>query len=229
MSYCVNCGVELNPGAALCPLCGTPAWKPKKDAAPYFPTRPAVIDPAPRRTAALILSSMLASVVVCCGLLNLVFIPDKPWSLYIIGAAVMLFIWFVLPLCLRLPLPLRLSLDVIAVGIYVWLISLSVGGGVWFRGLAMPILGLICVLVFLLSLLLRGGRHSRLTVLSLSIGAAGLLLLGVEYFVNRYAHGVWAPGWSLVTSAVCVALIIPLRVIRRVPALRAEVRRRFNF
>ena len=25
MSYCVNCGVKLNPGAKVCPLCGTPA------------------------------------------------------------------------------------------------------------------------------------------------------------------------------------------------------------
>ena len=24
MSYCVNCGVELDPGAARCPLCGNP-------------------------------------------------------------------------------------------------------------------------------------------------------------------------------------------------------------
>ena len=29
MSYCVNCGVELSDGAASCPLCGTPAWKPE--------------------------------------------------------------------------------------------------------------------------------------------------------------------------------------------------------
>ena len=43
MSYCVNCGVELDPGAARCPLCGTPAWKPDPDAQSYFPTKPAEV------------------------------------------------------------------------------------------------------------------------------------------------------------------------------------------
>ena len=28
MSYCVNCGVQLDPAAKKCPLCGTPAWRP---------------------------------------------------------------------------------------------------------------------------------------------------------------------------------------------------------
>ena len=32
MSYCVNCGVELDPGAQACPLCGTPAWHPDPSA-----------------------------------------------------------------------------------------------------------------------------------------------------------------------------------------------------
>ena len=50
MSYCVNCGVELDPGAARCPLCGTPAWKPDPDAPGYFPTKPAEVPPASRRS-----------------------------------------------------------------------------------------------------------------------------------------------------------------------------------
>ena len=57
MSYCVNCGVELSDGAASCPLCGTPAWKPDREALPYFPTKPAVVPPASRRAAALLLTT----------------------------------------------------------------------------------------------------------------------------------------------------------------------------
>ena len=41
MSYCVNCGVELDPSAKTCPLCGTPAWHPELDAPPYFPANSA--------------------------------------------------------------------------------------------------------------------------------------------------------------------------------------------
>ena len=227
--YCVNCGVELNPGAERCPLCGTPAWKPQADVPPYFPTKPAEVAPASRRAAAILLSAMLASVSVCCGLLNWILLTQRPWSLYVIGAAVMLWIWFALPMfARRVPIFFRLTADVAAVGVYVFLISLDLHGGAWFRGLALPILGWACILVFLLSFLLRGGRRSILSSIAMCIGTVGLLALGIEFCVDRYLHAAWQPGWSLVVLVICVGLIIPLRIVRRVPSLREEVRRRFN-
>ena len=70
MSYCVNCGVKLNPGAKVCPLCGTPAWKPDPTAPAYFPTKPAEVRPASRREGAILITAMLSSVSLCCGMLN---------------------------------------------------------------------------------------------------------------------------------------------------------------
>ena len=84
------------------------------------------------------------------------------------------------------------------------------------------------LLVFLLSFLLRGGRRSTLSAIALVIGAGGLLAIGIEFCIDRYFRGVWQPGWSLIVLVVCVGLIIPLRIVRRVPALREEARRRFN-
>ena len=69
---------------------------------------------------------------------------------------------------------------------------------------------------------------STLSAIALIIGAAGLLAMGIEFCIDRYFRGVWQPGWSLIVLAVCVGLIIPLRIVRRVPALREEARRRFN-
>jgi len=37
MSYCVNCGVELDASATKCPLCDTPVYNPK---APEPATQP---------------------------------------------------------------------------------------------------------------------------------------------------------------------------------------------
>ena len=68
MSYCVNCGVELDPSAKTCPLCRTPAWHPELDAPPYFPANSAAVQPASRREAAILLTAMLVSVSLCCGL-----------------------------------------------------------------------------------------------------------------------------------------------------------------
>ena len=229
MSYCVNCGVGLDPSAKTCPLCGTPAWHPELDAPPYFPANSAAVQPASRREAAILLTAMLVSVSLCCGLLNLFLPTDRPWSLYVIGAAVMLWVWFALPMLARgIPIFFRLTADVAAVGIYVWIISVALHGGRWFRGLVLPMLGWACVVVFLLSFLLRDGRRSRLSSIAMCIGAVGLLALGVEYCMDRYFLQAWEPSWSLVVAVICIGLIIPLRIVRRVPSLREEARRRFN-
>ena len=186
MSYCVNCGVELDDSAERCPLCGTPAWKPDPAAPSYFPTKPAEVPPASRKAAAALLTAMLASVSLCCGLLNLILPTEHPWALYVAGAAVMLWVWFALPMLARgIPIFFRLTADVAAIGVYVWIISLALHGGKWFRGLVLPMLAWACVVVFLLSFLLRDGRRSRLSSLALCIGAAGSSLLLTERIIRR--------------------------------------------
>lgn len=130
MSYCVKCGVELDEGAERCPLCGTPAWKPDETEPRYFPTKPAEVPRASRRAAAALLTAMLASVSLCCALLNLILPTEHPWALYVAGAAVMLWIWFALPMLVRgIPIFFRLTADVAAIGIYVWIISVALHGG----------------------------------------------------------------------------------------------------
>ncbi len=229
MSYCVNCGVQLDPAAKKCPLCGTPAWRPDPAAPDYFPTKPAQVQPASKREAAILLTAMLASLSLCCGLLNLLLPGQRPWSLYVFGAAVMLWVWFALPMAARrLPVFFRLTADVAAVGLYVWMISVDLNGWVWFRGLVLPMLGWACVLVFLLSFLLRGGRRSRLVSMMLCIGSAGLLVMGIEFCMDLYFTHVWRPGWSLVVMTACIGLDIPLCIVRWIPSLREEARRRFD-
>ena len=127
-----------------------------------------------------------------------------------------------------IPIFFRLTADVAAIGIYVWIISAALHGGRWFRGLVLPMLGWACVVVFLLSFLLRDGRRSRLSSIAMCIGAVGLMAMGVEYCLDRYFLEVWQPSWSLVVLVICIGLIIPLRIVRRVPSLREEARRRFN-
>ena len=233
MSYCVNCGVELDPTARACPLCHTPVVNPNQpvDASlpPPFPSRREEVQPVSKRELALLLSAMLGSVAVCCGVLNLFFVHSgRPWSLYVIGAAAMLWIWLVVPLVLRqMPLWLRLGLDACAVGVYVYLISIDLHGLDWYLGLALPIILTGGAIVMALGLVLCTAR-SILTSVTLIIGAVGLFIVGIEFFVDRWLTGTYQPGWSLVVAAVCVALMVPLIIVRRRPALRDEVRRRFH-
>lgn len=228
MSYCVNCGVELNPGAEVCPLCQTPAWKPDEAAPSYFPTKPPEVLPVSKKEVAILLSSVEIAVALCCGLLNLFLLPARLWSLYVIGALGLFWVWFVLPMVVReIPKFFSIALDVGAVCLYVWFISVRFQGESWFWGLALPILGWAYLLVCLLTYLVR--KRSILTTISMYIGTLALLIIGIEFVIDRFLTGTWVPGWSLIVWVVCVVLLIPLRVIRHVPSLREEVRRRFNF
>lgn len=94
MSYCVNCGVELDDTAAFCPLCHTPVHNPNQpvnQTAPKpFPTERKEVPPASKLQVAILLSTILASVAVCCGVLNVFLRTQRTWSLYVIGAALMI-------------------------------------------------------------------------------------------------------------------------------------------
>ena len=233
MSYCVNCGVELDGTASFCPLCHTPVVNPKQPvdmvSPKPFPTERGKVAPVSKWELALLISAMLVSVSVCCAILNIFLPAERTWSLYVVGAAIMLWLWFVPPLLLRgMPLLIRLVLDVAAVGVYLLLIAIDLDGMVWYLGLALPIVlwGGACVLF--LGLVLGGGRRSILTTVTLLVGTIGGFLVGTELLIDRFVHGVWGPSWSLVVLTICVALVIPLIVVRRIPSLREEVRRRFH-
>ena len=64
MSYCVNCGVELDATARACPLCHTPVQNPNQpvdaELPPPFPSRRKEVQPASKKELALLISAMFA-------------------------------------------------------------------------------------------------------------------------------------------------------------------------
>lgn len=233
MSYCVNCGVELERSEPSCPLCHTPVQNPKQplDAAlpPPFPSRREAVQPVSKIELALLISVMLLSTALLCGGLNLFFFfQERWWSLYIIGATILLWIWLVPPLLYQgMALWVRLMLDMLAVAIYVFLIALELNGLEWFWGLALPTILTGGALLMFLGLVLRKGR-SILTGSSIAIGSVGVFFLMLEYFADCWDDQLYRPGWSVLVAVICTALIIPLVVVRLRPALRDEARKRFH-
>lgn len=233
MSYCVNCGVELDRTAASCPLCHTPVCNPNQPvdrvSPPPFPTVRREVPPANKHELALLISAMLASVSICCGVLNLFLRTEQVWSLYVIGAAIMLWIWLVPPLLFRgISRRVQLLTGVLAVAVYVLLISINLRGLDWYLRLALPVIGLLGAIALFLEYELRELQRSILSGLTLCVLSLGVFTVGLELFGDLYFTGRWSPAWSLVVLTACVALAIPLFVIRRVPALREEARRRFH-
>lgn len=178
---------------------------------------------------AILISAMLASMALCCGLLNLFLRTQHLWSLYVIGAAAMLWIFLVPPLMRRGLSPLiQVAADTAAIGGYVLLIALDLDGLNWYVDLALPIVALLGAILLFLVLVLRNHQRSILSTIALVIGSVGIFTMGLELMGDLYFHGVWTPSWSLVVLIVIVSMEIPLVVVRRVPSLREEARRRFH-
>ena len=233
MSYCVNCGVELDSTADFCPLCQTPVYNPRqpadRDSPPPFPGEPGEVPLLPLRELAALVTAMLVSVAVCCGLLNLFLRTGHIWSLYVIGAAAMLWIFVVPPLLWRrLPLAGATLLDGLAIGLYILLIAWELDGLDWYFRLALPATALLSLILLFQVLLIQKRRLSILSTMAVVIACVAMFIAGLELLGDLYFHGEWGPSWSLVVLIVAGALEIPLLVVRRVPGLRSEARRRFH-
>ena len=85
MSYCVNCGVELDKTCSVCPLCNTKVINPNQPVdtvspKPY-PVDKGYVDSGIRKETAILMAVCLAATAVVCGLLNLFFITFSHLSL----------------------------------------------------------------------------------------------------------------------------------------------------
>ncbi len=234
MSYCVNCGVKLEPSLTECPLCNTPVINPKelyskKKISPYSREK-GQVDVVKRRDLAILTSIVLIATSLSCLLLNLFVFPGSLWSLFIIGACLLLFM-LIFPAVIYTKLPIYISLlfDGIAVGFYLYMITFNTSSKEWFTGLALPIVALATILVEIFALLLRSFPVSFITTALYFFAEAALLCVGVELLINHYLGVPLHLVWSAVVLTVCAVIVILLITVLSRRRLRDAVRRRLHF
>jgi len=206
--YCVKCGIRLEGTEEKCPLCDTqcsihylkgdmePSLYPKGK----YPPKPA--GNAVRSGAILFLFVMALLVSFFVDLQ-----PDQSlgWSYYAAGAVVLLYVVAALPGWFRDPNPVVfVPCDFGAVLLYLLMIAL-LSGGKWFLPFALPVTGMIGLIVTTVVVLLRYLRKGRLYVL----GGAGMALGGVIVVMELLmgiAFGTAFSGWSVYPLIVLVLL-----------------------
>lgn len=158
MSYCVNCGVELDDSAKKCALCGAPVLNPYLDEPeealpPPYPDRLALPEGTNRRYIAFLVSMVLLIPNLICGVANLLILDSGVWSAYIVSSSLLFWVFFIVPFLMEKPRPLVLwLLDTLAGTLYTWLYYV-VGWGPrgWFLHLGLPlILGLSVISLFMI-------------------------------------------------------------------------------
>lgn len=234
MSYCVNCGVELDVSLEECPLCNTPVINP--NAIPYsdttspFPDNKGQVEVVKRKDFAILLSVVLVATGLTCGLLNLLLFNYNLWSIPIIGICAVLWV-FSIPLVIYTKISIYLSilLDGIIVILYLYLLTFMTHSNVWFYSIALPITLLVTLLVELMDFLINTFKTSFLATALYFFLEIPILCVGIEVILDLHFHDSIRLSWSAVVLTVCVIINIALITILSKKRLRNAVRRRLHF
>lgn len=235
MSYCVNCGVELDPSARECPLCNTPVINPRDleklmDGAAPFPEEKGQVEVVKRKDLGILMSMVLLATAVTCGILNASVFRGSLWSLAVIGVCAILWVMLI-PAVIYVKQPVYVSLlyDGAAVSLYLFMLTWLTESREWFWGLGLPIVALVTALAEVFAVCVRRLPRSFLTVSLYLFTAAGLLCMGLEMLIDRYVSDKIALSWSAVVLTVCAILDIAVITMLSSRRMRGAVRKRMHF
>lgn len=233
MSYCVNCGVELESSLKECPLCHTPVMNPQelnKEMPPSpYPTDMGQVEVVKRKDLGILVTVVLTTTGATCLLLNLLVFNRFLWSLIVIGCCLCLFV-FTFPAIFynKTPIWVTLLADGLSVAVYLFLISFVTESNLWFWQLGLPIVVLLTIFAEVFPLL---SRFLSFTVLSCALCLfveIPAFCVALELLIRRFLEHPYRITWSAVVLTVCVIIDIALITILAKKRLRNEVRRRLH-
>ena len=233
MSYCVNCGVELHKTCEVCPLCNTRVVNPNSPvdltSPKPFPSVKGAAGPVRRSDVTILMSVILATTAVVCGLLNLFFFITSMWSLYVIGACIVLWV-FSLPLFFSRAVHLYISLllDGLSIAMYFGIIAYLHPGNGWYFSIAVPIILITTALIVIFAFCIRHLHTSILSTAAVIIAETGALTVCIELLIRNFEAQGLSLSWSAVVMTCCIITDVALITIIRRSRLREEVRRRMH-
>ena len=233
MSYCVNCGVELESSLRECPLCHTPVINPKEadrdiPSSPY-PADKGQVEVVKRKDLGILLSVVLTATSVTCLLLNLLVFDHSLWSLLVIGICICLFV-FTFPAVYYSKTPIYVSLlaDGVAVAVYLYMIAYLTPSTDWFWQLGLPIVMLVTLCMELFTFLLKKIPFSVLSGALCLFIEIPLFCAALELMIRKMLFAPLWLTWSAVVLTVCAIIDVALITILVKKRLRNEVRRRLH-
>ena len=236
MSYCVNCGVELQKSEPRCPLCGTEVLNPnepreEKPARPY-PSHVEHLDKSvDRRYIASFISLLMLIPLFTVMLANILVSGKLSWSYYVLGGELVAFTVFLLPMIARMPKILYVVIDAAAVGVLLLLIQvIAQGDWGWLLLLGLPITALAALMSWFFAVM--AGPNFKLPILvrfTFGLVCIGLLVVSIEFFINLYQHVLAWPTWSLYVLFPCLVLGSSLLLLNRRARVKEEIKKRFYF
>lgn len=234
MSYCVNCGVELDKTRGSCPLCHTKVYNPNRPVDMSSPT------PYPKNVGASeqvdstellsLLTIVFITIGVVCGVLNLLVFTRTRWSLYIIGFFAVMWV-LILPLLLRDKINpfLAILMDGVAIILYVGMIALFHPGLGWYQEVAFPIILVSTLLIEVFYLFNIRMKIPNLVKMMVFFAIIAAICVSVQVLIGFHFNRHIVLTWSAVVLACCVAIDVILFALLHHKGARNELRKRMHF
>lgn len=181
MSYCVNCGVELDESAKKCALCHTPVINPNKkektvdEAETPFSQITHVPKEIQKKFVALVLSLVMLIPNIVCFIVNAVIFPGSFWSIYVMATSFLVWTVFILPFFIKKHRAYFMwAFNTVAACLYVYLFYvMGKERDRWYSECALPIILFVSVLTLIyLIWVRRKKRGSILKALVICINVA---------------------------------------------------------
>lgn len=213
MNTCINCGVELDEGITVCPLCGkSPGNKNSKaDIKGNYPSDILTFNKNENRKHLWELGGIIAfSSIAVCTIVDLLISRKLDWSLY--SDVSVLSLWLTLTLILFF----KTRMLLFSSGLMVIMLSALLAfdlidtGPDWFFPVGLPLAISSSVTGWLIVLLYRKARFKGFNIIAAAlIILAGLTIL-TELILDNYFHGITDLRWSLIAaiSVLPVSLIL---------------------
>lgn len=235
MSYCVNCGVELASSEHNCPLCGTEVINPRDPwrepkSRPYPAYFEAIMRGIDRRYLCSIIGLLLLIPVAVCLLVDVLADAGLNWSLYVMGAVLVIMVAVLLPISVGKPRHLLfLGCDTVAILAYLFLINL-LSDKQWFLPLALPITLACSLFTLLVMIYFRQRKEKGLFVaLAVMLFASGGLTMAIEIIIKHQLNGNFMPKWSWYAFVPCVLSGLIFIIINRQKKWKESIRKRLFF
>lgn len=231
MSYCVNCGVELEQGCAECPLCDTPVINPrefmnKPVEKPAYPEIIKIPKSTHKRFTVFVVSMVLLIPNIVLAVLDIIF-WSSGISAYIFGGTALAWTWFLFPMLWKKPMPLiLLQIDALALIGYLYLFRCAGNQTGWFEKLALPMVIAVWAIAAIFIFWSRKPKRKSYTGIAATV-AAIVFSYVVEICIDLFVFGRLQLGVSFAVTACCIPIIVFFIVLAKSRKLNAWVSRKF--
>lgn len=204
MTVCKKCGIELEKGLEICPLCNEPQGEKVLEKPQGYNVNPGYKPLSRKERARLFweISGLLHfSALVVTILIDLITTKGLSWSLYAVTCIVASFVYITLiflgykKLWIFLP-----GLLINSLGLLV-LIDLFDGGIYWFVNPGLPLAGFFVVLLGFVLLYSYRTRQKGFNIVAFSSLAIGIYCILAEVFISLALTGDVKLSWSVIVGA----------------------------